>query len=267
MRGLLESIDFHLHTNRSRCADEELTLERVIREYERRGFRAIAITDHYYPDLGVEPFLKTREELERIDTSLQVFLSAEIELADDRGTLECEHLEEMKEVLDFISAAPHCKHVLPRIPKGRDPIEYCHEMLVNAAKNPDIDLILHPWDAPRELLWSLEDLPEGYLREFAEAAAENGKCVEVSNCFSHLWVWRSEGLKESYGLLVKELLRAGVKIVVGSDGHSLRGRYVEGYGMTPPTLCDTSWAVQLVKSCGGGDENVGYPRRGLQQGD
>jgi histidinol phosphatase-like PHP family hydrolase len=257
--GLIESIDFHVHTNRSRCADRGLSLEKVIREYESRGYRFIALTDHYYRDLGVEPFLKAREELERIETPLKVYLSVEVELADNLGTIECDHLDELKDVLDYISVAPHCKHVLPRVPHGKDPVEYCQEMLVNAAKNPDVTVILHPWDAPRELVNTLEDLPDGYLGEFAQTAFENGKLVEVSNCMSHYWVWRSDGLRESYHMLVKELLRAKAKILIGSDGHNLKGRYVEGFGQTPPTLCDTSWAVSLVKSCGGTDDDIGLP--------
>ncbi len=253
---LLDTIDFHLHTNRS---DGELDLKRTVEEYAKRGYTHLGITDHYFESRGIDHFFSAREEIDKGNWPLKIYLSCEIELADDKGEIDCPKLDEIKEVLDYISVAPHCKSVLPKIPCEDDPIDYCHRMLLEAARNPEVRVILHPWDAPRSMIERLDELPDGYLREFAEVAAQTNTIVEVSNCFSHFWVWRSMGLADTYHLLVKELLRAGAKIVIGSDGHAITPGSTEKFPYIPATLCDTKWAADLVKQEGGTDEDVELP--------
>ena len=258
LRPRLHTLDYHCHTSRSRCCEPAADLLTVLARYAGAGFTHLALCDHYYPDLGAEPFRATRAELARSDAQLDVRISVECELAGPPGVLLCDQPAELLGAVDHLSAAPHCHRLSAEVPPGTDALSFFHRMHLGACEHPDVAVILHPWDCSREQLDSLEDLPEGFLRELAECAAATGTAIEISNCFTHDWVWRSTGLAASYELLVRELLRAGAPIVVGTDGHNLAaGRY--GERTIPATHLDTSWAAELLRRCGADDRALRLP--------
>ena len=257
MTQLLERIDFHVHTNRSDCGAPELDLQRIVKEYEDRGFCAIGLVDHYYPAQGVTRFEQARDEIDHLNTSLQVFLSAEIEVVDDQGNLECSQVDLLKPVLDYISAAyhPH-KFVKAGLVSEQQLPEYSHRAMMAVTENDEVDVILHPWDGGWTEIPPFDKLPLSWLQEFARSAARNSKIVEISNCFSFDWVPRTNGFTESYHLLVTELLHAQVGLIIGSDGHRLKPSEHGG-----ASLCRTNWAVNTLRHAGGTDANITLPTR------
>ena len=183
----LDKIDFHVHTNRSRCGQQDLPLNLVIAEYEARSFQAIGLTDHYYQDLGDQPFRETRQELSSLDTNIEVYLSAEIEAADAEGNLDCSDLEELKGILDYVSAAPHPHNFAAIASDYNSLLSLMHRVHLGLTQNKDVAVILHPWDTPKRFRNPFPEIRPGWLREFAKVARRGHKIVEVSNCMSHYW--------------------------------------------------------------------------------
>jgi len=256
----LHTLDYHCHTSRSRCCDPAADLATVLGRYAEAGFTHLGLCDHYYSDLGAAPFRETRLELERCGTSLDVRVSVECELAGPPGLLLCDDLPELLSAVDHLSVAPHCHSLSAAVPAHTDALSFFHRMHLGACEHPDVAVILHPWDCSREQLDSLEDLPDGFLRELAECAAATGTALEISNCFTHDWVWRSPGLRASYELLVRELLRAGAPIVIGTDGHNLLPTQY-GEQTIPATHLDTAWPAALLRRLGADDTTIRLPKR------
>jgi histidinol phosphatase-like PHP family hydrolase len=259
---LFETMDFHVHTNRSVCCQQSQTLECLLDKYAELGIVHIAICDHYYPG-KLDLFRLSRQELDeqqRLRPEMDLRLSAEIEIVDSDGHLGCPEFQELSPLLDHVSAAPHTKTFMKSRPANEDPVEYIHRAHMAAARNPDIDVILHPWDGAEAVVEGLHRIPRSYLRDFAEAAAENGKVVEVSNCVNHYWIRPTEFTK-SYELLVDELIQAGVKLVVGSDGHNISLVPEMSHLSAAVTTGDTSWATGTLRRLGATDENAGFPKR------
>ena len=77
--NLIDQIDFHVHTNRSACAQKDLTVERVLKRYSDLGFRYITLVDHCHPDTNPTQFLEQKEEVretkERLGLELEVYTS------------------------------------------------------------------------------------------------------------------------------------------------------------------------------------------------
>jgi len=259
--GLMETIDYHVHSNKSACAQQDLTIEVLVNEYTSRGFTRIALTDHYYRG-HTDLFRESRRTINQLrdSSSLQVFLSAEIEIKDSSGELDCPELDQMKEILDHISASPHTKTLLKSVPAGEDSVAYLHKAHMAALENPDIDVLLHPWDGAEMVVEGLHDLPGFMLREFARAAASTGTIIEVSNCVNHWWM-HSREFTESYHILVEALIEAGAKLVVGSDGHNLQVVPDVPHLSVSPTTADTRWAVKTIRSSGGNDRCIGFPKQ------
>jgi len=264
--GLLETIDFHVHTTLS---DGELDMEETAWRYAERGFTHVAFTDH----VGRSPeritaFEKARRLVDRLNAAEnglpRLYLSAEIVVEDEDGRLVCPDFERMKGILDYVSIAAHCWAIYQKNPEKVD-LEFCHRMQMVTAEHPEGKVILHPWDVPAEVVPDFTIVPRNWFREFAEACARNGKVVELSNCISHYWTWRGRKQAPTYGLLVRELLDAGVKFVIGSDGHTFTNRtMLPDFPVIPPTAADTAWAVMVFRECGGADEDIWLPpeRRG-----
>ena len=75
--------NMHIHTNFSRCAQQTMTLENIVREAERCGLVEIAITDHsdiwmYDHTVAQNEILK--QQRDRIDTDVRIRIGAEISL-------------------------------------------------------------------------------------------------------------------------------------------------------------------------------------------
>ena len=93
----------------------------------------------------------------------------------------------------------------------------------------------------------MENVPERWLDEFAEAAAFYSKAIEINENVA-------SGV-EGYEVLVEKLLKAGTKLVVGSDYHpEYRDRYWPGR---------TRKAAEVIRRCGGDRRSLWLPGRRL----
>jgi len=276
-------IDFHVHTNRSFTPwggqDGTILLEEVVVDAEQRGLLCIALTDHWEPNTDPSIFLEERREIDQTETELKIFLSAEVEVLDIEGNTPVDPKvhREVLEKMDYLSAAPHLCELTPKnsphsvpfalaeqdIPKDKQGIiDYCQRKHINLLKNELFDVILHPYTSLATYLFrqglsrtiSLEDMPERYLEEFAEAAAFYGKGIEINNVgldAAKAGMKEYEGYEQSYSVFVEKLLKAGAKLVVGSDSHHRN----DGWSWPGKT----EEAVRIIRECGGNKKSLWLP--------
>lgn len=175
--------DFHCHTYLS---DGELSPVELIRTACVNGYTAMAITDHGGMGFLADRFRELRHEIEVAmrHWPIEVFLGVELT-----------HLppEAIAEAATSARAAGaqivvvHGETIVEPVPPGTN---------LAALRSADVDILGHP----------------GLLsREEAELAARNEKLVEISARRGHCL---------SNGLVVKECLEAGARLLVDSDGHA-----------------------------------------------
>ena len=251
-----DKVDFHLHTMENPLY-ENIPLYDLVKECERRGLKYVCIVDHWKENTDLNIFFKERELLEQIDSSIKVYLSAEVEILDEQANSPV-NLEDHKDVikkLDFLSAAPHLGEFLPNIrrrelPRSRDKfIEYVQEKLLNIAKSKLFKMILHPTDyglgdCVRFGLCkhhSMDNVPEEYMDEFVKNVVHYGKVIQINEP-------TASNPPKGYEIFIRKMIEGKVKLTVGSDTHYLedciRGKYRSWPGKTRN-------AIKIIRKCGG----------------
>ena len=269
--SLIDKIDFHVHV--AERYPYKYSVEEVIREAERRGLIYMALADHWRPyDPDPCTFLWERREIDRIKTKVKVFLSAEVDIVDSEGHSPVKPLlhREIIKAMDYLSAASHSgepwtyEYEKSKVPMDKlEIIEYEHKKHLSILRNELFDVVFHPYDSTVAWLYregyaktrSLKEIPEVYLREFAEYAALYNKGIEINNVSlvaEKEGVKGYERIKEGFETFVKILLEKGAKLIIGSDCH----------------YCDKHWhwpgwtkeAAELIRRCGGSDKDLWLPK-------
>lgn len=192
--------DLQVHSNNT---DGTATIEEMALAAKEFGLGYIALTDHT-KSLAMTGGLDEQELLDqanriwelndRLD-GIRVLASAEVNIMKD-GTLDI--ASNVLDKLDIVGAAIHSNFNLPaEVQTGR---------LVNAAKNPSVDIIFHPTGR-------LINKREGYpvdIERLIEVAKETDTILEIDAHYNRL------DLKDEY---VRQAVQSGVKLVIDSDAH------------------------------------------------
>ena len=70
--------DFHIHTKYLGCANATMEIPAIIQECERLGMTCVGITDHLNTLDKVELHVPIREDLEKVDIEMEVYLGVEL---------------------------------------------------------------------------------------------------------------------------------------------------------------------------------------------
>jgi DNA polymerase (family X) len=201
----VKDIKSNLQTH-STWSDGKLSMLEMARAAAKRGIQVIAFTDHSV-GLGVaggmkmEDHKKQAAEIKKIQKQLGdeilVLHSTEVEIKAD-GTLD--YPDEFLATLDIVVASLHTSL--------RQPREKITQRLMNAVRNPHVDIIGHP--TGREIMPEREgaDLD---MEAILKAAAESGVAMEINAHPSRL------DLDDAFARRAKEL---GVLISINTDAHS-----------------------------------------------
>lgn len=192
--------DLHMHTVWS---DGKLTVREMAEAALARGREYIVITDHSQGatianGLSVERLLAQAEEVRRVDADMRpfrVFHGTEMEIRAD-GTLDFP--DEVLEKLDFVIASLHVGLRQPRV--------QVTARLLNALRNPHVDLIGHP----RGQLIPDREGADLDMDMVFEAAKQNGTALEI-NANPHRL-----DLEAGYARRAAEL---GIPISINTDAH------------------------------------------------
>ncbi len=194
--------DLQVHSTYS---DGKLSMLEMARAAARRGIKVIAFTDHSV-SLGVTGGLsmadhkKQATEIKKIQKqlgdSIRVLHATEVEIKAD-GSLD--YPDDFLASLDLVLASLHTSL--------RQPREKIMLRLLNAVRNPHVDIIGHPTG---RLIPDREGADVD-MDALLKAAAETGVALEIN---AH---WARLDLDDTHARRAKEL---GVPISINTDAHS-----------------------------------------------
>ncbi len=195
--------NLHAHTTWS---DGQLSVRELALEARRRGMTLLAITDHS-AGLGIagglkpEDVLAQRSEIQAVQAelgdSIRLLQGSEVEIRAD-GALDFP--DEVLAQLDFVVASLHVSL--------RQPREQVTQRLLNAIRNPHVDLIGHPTG---RLLPNREgaDLD---MEAVLAAAAQSGVALEINAHPSRL------DLNDVYA---RRAVAMGILLSINTDAHRI----------------------------------------------
>jgi DNA polymerase (family 10) len=215
--GLIEMGDLvaELHSH-STWSDGRYTIKQMAEAARERGLRVLAITDHT-PSLGITRGMTTealREQRAEIDAvqkelgdSILLLQGAEVEIRAD-GTLD--YPDEVLTTLDIAIASLHVSL--------RQPREQATQRLLNAIRNPHVDLIGHPTG---RMIPNREGADLDMEAIFA-AAAESGVALEINAYPDRL---------DLNDIHARRAIELGIPLSINTDAHSPKDLDMLFYGV------------------------------------
>lgn len=206
--------DLQMH---STWSDGKLSIREMANAAIQRGYRLIAITDHSY-SLGVvggmrpEDVQEQRKEIDEVSKEvgdkIHILQGAEVEIKSD-GSLD--YPDEVLAKIDFVLAALHTSL--------RQPQQKVTERMINAIRNPHVDMIPHPTG---RLLPDREgaDLD---MDAVLYAAAEAGVVMEINAHPARL------DLNDVHARRAVEL---GIQLSINTDAHSAEDMELMHFGVS-----------------------------------
>ena len=192
--------DLQVHSENS---DGTATIEEMARGAKAFGLDYIAITDHTKSlavagGLDEQDLLDQAGKIAEVNDRLEgfhVLTSAEVNIMKD-GSLDISN--NALDKLDVVGAAIHSHFNLP--------VEAQTERLVQAARNPSVDILFHPTGR-------LINKRPGYpvdVEKVIEIAKDTDTILEIDAHYDRM------DLKDDY---VRMAVKKGVKLVIDSDAH------------------------------------------------
>ena len=204
--------DFHMHTTAS---DGECEIIELIEAAQALGYQYICITDHSKSSAianGLSPKRLARqiERIRKMNETLKgitVLAGSEVDILAN-GTLDFD--DKLLAELDFVIASVHSGLASPR--------EKVTTRTLKAMDNPYVNCIGHPTG---RLLGQREAMDID-MTAAIKHAAQTQTALEVNAN-----PWRLD-LKDIHCRMAVE---AGVKLVIGTDAHSVAGLHLMGFGV------------------------------------
>jgi DNA polymerase (family 10) len=203
---LIERADLlaELHSH-STWSDGRLSIKTMAEAARERGYRVLAVTDHSVSlgvaqGLSVDELKAQRQEIKsaqaELGDTIHILQGSEVEIRAD-GTLDFP--DEALAELDIVVASLHSSL--------RQPREQVTQRLLNAIRNPHVDIIGHPTG---RMIPNREgaDLD---MDAVLQAAAMSGVALEINAHPSRL------DLDDIYSRRAKEM---GIPISINTDAHS-----------------------------------------------
>ena len=206
--------DLQMH---STWSDGKLSIREMANAAIQRGYRLIAITDHSY-SLGVvggmrpEDVQEQRKEIDEVSKEvgdkIHILQGAEVEIKSD-GSLD--YPDEVLAKIDFVLAALHTSL--------RQPQQKVTERMINAIRNPHVDMIPHPTG---RLLPDREgaDLD---MDAVLNAAAEAGVVMEINAHPARL---------DLTDVHARRAIELGIQLSINTDAHSAEDMELMHFGVS-----------------------------------
>jgi DNA polymerase (family 10) len=211
----IKDIKADLQTH-STWSDGKLSMLEMARAAAKRGIKVIAFTDHSVSlgvtqGLSMEDHKKQAAEIKKIQKqlgdSILVLHASEVEIKAD-GTLD--YPDEFLASLDLVVASLHTSL--------RQPREKVTQRVINAIRNPHVDIIGHPTGR----LFPDREGADLDMEAVLKAAAETGVALEINAHPSRL------DLDDIHARRAKEL---GIPISINTDAHSEEDMDLRFYGV------------------------------------
>jgi putative hydrolase len=215
-------LDIHSHT--VACQHGYSTVQEIARQASDIGLEMFAVTEHGPRLLAAnnEYFFRNIRVIPRKIYGVKILRGVEANILDDEGNIDL--TERALKRLDIVIASLHESVFSPR------DIHTNTKALINAIKNPYVDIIGHPGN-PR---FPID------IERVIQAALDNNKLLEINN---HSFRARKGSFKNCIKL-AKGIKDAGGMVALGSDAHI---SFHIG-------IFDK--AMELIEEAGLGEENV-----------
>ena len=240
------SCDYHIHTQLSGCADNDLSIEKIIQLQQIRGTESIGITDHDYSYQSKVKTIETAQQaIKRAEPSIEVHFGVESQMLEYQVTSINIRLASY---FDYVLMAPNHYHLRgvsqPR--SFRDPRRVAlHEiyMFEAAIACPITDAVVHPFLlSPDVFQFSSEELAafgqemmhnveQKRLIYQLDLASQRGIGIEIS---PKMVRYNQRHLIDFYQLC----LERDVKLLIGSDAHNVE--QLEELSLLTPILEELS---------------------------
>ena len=250
------SCDYHIHTQLSGCADNALSIEKIIELQQERGTEAIGITDHDYSyQSKVKRIQAARAAIKTAAPAIEVHFGVESQMLEYQVTSINIRLASY---FDYVLMAPNHYHLRgvaqPR--SFRDPRRVAlHEiyMFEAAIACPITDAVVHPFLlSPDVFQFSAEELAafgQEMMRNIEQKrliyqldlASQRGLGIEIS---PKMVRYNQRHLLEFYQLC----LERDVKLLIGSDAHNVK------------QLGELSLLEPILEELGITDEHLWHPK-------
>jgi len=228
---MFEQLDLHIHTQYLKCANETMTIPRIIATAEELGLTTIAITDHLNAPEFLDDHRPIRDDLAEVETDMNVIFGVEVNVTDpETGAVSIDQRQRDELDFEFVIGGVHGSYFDHPDPRGI--IDLQHKLMLAVVRNPLIDVLVHPWwFAGREfesgvMAWmtDMSLLPEEYVAELAETAVAHDVAIEANGgaVFANTACYTPAFL-EDYAEYMYKLASCGAKIAIGSDAHSIEG--------------------------------------------
>jgi len=220
----MEDIIAELHTH-SNWSDGKLTIEEMAGEAIRRGLKILAITDHstglgITGGLSVEKIPQQRREIEavqsKVGNKLLLLQGSEVEIMANG---ELAFPDEALSQFDLVIASLHISL--------RQPSEKVTSRLLNAIRNPHVDIIGHPTG---RLLPDREGADLDMDAVF-QAAAEAGVAMEINAHPSRL---------DLDDINARRAIALGIPLSINTDAHASSDLDLLHFGLG---IARRSWAT------------------------
>ena len=197
MRDIL---DVHTHTIVSGHAYN--TMMEMIHEAQQRGLEVFGITEHapQMPGTCHEFYFHNLKVVQRQFGDMELLLGAELNIMDDKGTVDLPEKELKK--MDLTIASLH----IPCIRSGSR--EYNTECIIQTMKNPLINIIGHPDDGRYPV----------DLEAVVQAAKDTHTLLEINNNSLNPRSFRQH-TRENDTEILKLCKKYQVPVIMGSDAH------------------------------------------------
>lgn len=200
----LSDIQAELHTH-STWSDGKVPIKEMAIAARQRGYKVLAITDHS-PSLGITQGItvadisKQRQEImsvqEELGDSILILQGAEVEIKAD-GDLD--YSDQVLAEFDIVIASLHVSL--------RQAKEQVTQRIINAIKNPNVDIIGHPTG---RLIPDREGADLDMEAVFS-AAAESGVALEISAHPERL---------DLNDIHARRAIELGILLSINTDAHS-----------------------------------------------
>ena len=197
MRDIL---DIHTHTIASGHAYN--TMMEMIHEAQKKKLEVYGITEHgpMMPGSCHDFYFSNMKEVERQHGELEVLMGAELNILNEHGELDL--IEKYMKRMDVVIASLHTQC----IPMGSR--EWNTECVINAMKNPYVNIIGHPDDGRYPLDYEA----------VVQAAKEYHTLLEINNKSLDPKCSRTN-TRENNQEMLKYCKKYQVSVVMGSDAH------------------------------------------------
>lgn len=222
--------DYHIHTQLSGCADNDLRIEKIIEVQQQKDMKVIGITDHDYSyQSKVGRIQAAQRSIKEVDPSIEVCFGVESQMLEYQVTSITIPLASY---FDYVLMAPNHYHLrgVARPRSFRDPRRVAlHEiyMFEAAIACPITDAVVHPFLlSPDVFQFSSEELAafgQEMMRNIEQKrliyqldlASQRGIGIEIS---PKMVRYNQRHLVAFYELC----LERDVKLLIGSDAHNLK---------------------------------------------